>query len=459
MTDIQPQTYSEDQLSRIISNPAEDDSIDAKGVLSWDGGYESAKLAKDIAAFANSRNGGFIVIGKEEPERGSFKITDLTAKVASTFETTKVANWVNSRFSPPIRLACYRVKHEEAELVVIRVHEFSDIPVICTKGYEDPNNRKKPILKKGRIYVRSPNAESKPLENETELRELVGIATRKRRDDLLQHFDAVLKGHALTTDTNTDQERIENELGAMQNDLRDRGSFDSDNGWTFYFHPTTYREERWSDRRTLEEHIRTRAVRVSDTFPASQTGTFGMEWGIANDTYGETWSLSRSGIFLYYARFREDSKQGLNVIRERVRSDVRQSNQWKTQQFLDGLDDFKWIMYKQNMEIIIQSFAFMSRFVDLFEPGEEISYQLHASPMTNRHLMDFDRRSFFQPEFREPCGSPRFSYTKVRLLEEILADWRDECAHVMYRFFELFPDHNIAVTTFREWVERYFGES
>jgi hypothetical protein len=77
--------------------------------------------------------------------------------------------------------------------------------------------------------------------------------------------------------------------------------------------------------------------------------------------------------------------------------------------------------------------------------------------MTNRHLMTFDNNLSFEPEFRDPCGSPRFSFTKVRLLEEVLADWRDECARVLYRFFELFPDYNITVETLRKWVERYVG--
>jgi len=458
MSNFQPQTYSQDELRRIIVNAGEDEYVDAKGPLLWNGKCESARLAKDIAAFSNSRDGGFIVIGKEESQPGSFTIVGLTAEAASTFETTKVANWVNSRFAPPIRLTCYRVQHHGAELIVIRVYEFNDIPAICTRRFDDPGNSRKPILEEGRIYVRTPNAESKPLQKEGELRELVGIATKKQADVLLQHVNAMLSGSALA-DTLTDQEQTDNELAVIKTDLTDRGNIDLNSGWTFCFHPTAYREERWPDLSTLEAHVRTRAVRVSDTFPASQTGTFRTEWGIANDTYGETWCLSRSGIFLYYTKFREDSEHELNAIREHVRCTARQANEWKYQQFLESLDNFRWIEFKWNMEIIIQSFAFMARFVDLFEPGERIAYRFHATPMNNRHLVSFDNRLWFDPEYRDPCGSPRFSYSRVRLLEELLAGWRDECADVMHRFFELFPDYSITDKTLRNWVERHVGES
>ncbi len=459
MSNFQPETYSSDELSRIVLNAGEDDYIDAKAPLSWDRGHESARLAKDIAAFANSRDGGFLVIGKEEPEPGSFNISGLTAEAAKTFETTKVGDWINNHFSPSIRLTCHRVEHQEAELVVIRVHEFSDIPVICTKRFDDPSNSKKPILEVGRIYIRSPNAESKPLQKEGELRELVGLATKKQADVLLEHVGAMLKGSALAARTTTDQEQTENELAVIHNDLSERGSIDLNNGWTFCFYPTTYEEERWPILSTLEAHVRTKAVRLSHTFPASQTGTFQMPWGIANDTYRETWSLSRSGIFFYYTKFQEDSEHQLNEIREHVRSTAWQPNEWERQRFFEAVDGFRWIQFKWNMQIIIQSFAFMSRFVDLFAPGETIHYRLQALPLTNRHLMSFDNALRFDPEYRNPCGSPRFSHVKTQLLEELSAGWRDECVSAMYRFFELFPDYNITEETLKEWIDRYVGKS
>ena len=52
--------------------------LDAKGPMDWDGGEASAGLTKDILALANCRDGGVIVVGKEEPGPGKFLLTGLT---------------------------------------------------------------------------------------------------------------------------------------------------------------------------------------------------------------------------------------------------------------------------------------------------------------------------------------------------------------------------------------------
>src|SRR5262245_44325186 len=91
--------YTPPELSRFIEAAGESGNIDAKGPLSWDGGEASAGLTKDILAFANSRDGGVIVIGKDEAA-GKFVLTGLTTDQAESFETTKVATWVNNRCAP-----------------------------------------------------------------------------------------------------------------------------------------------------------------------------------------------------------------------------------------------------------------------------------------------------------------------------------------------------------------------
>jgi hypothetical protein len=356
MTGFQPQSYSQDELTRIVLNAGENDYVDAKRAMRWDGKIESAGLAKDIAAFANSRDGGFLVVGKAEAQPGSFEIVGLSDEEASSFETTKVANWLNSHFSPPIRQTCYRVAHDGKELVVIRVNEFGDIPSICTKRFDNPGDpKKKPLLEKGRLYIRGANAESKTLQEESELRELIGLAAKKQGDVLLERFNAMLKGN-VHAGVITNQEQVENEIAQIQSDLRSRGKADFEDGWTFRFHPTVY-EQRWDDLSTLEEHIRTKASRRPDRFPASQTGTFRTEWGIANDAYGETWALSRSGVFFCHMPFREDGEHELERIRQHVLETARRKNQWKFQRFAESINDFRWIEFKWSMEIVVKAFS------------------------------------------------------------------------------------------------------
>lgn len=59
-----PSTLIPTDIVRFIEATGESDNIDAKASMSWDNGPAAAGLAKDIAAFANSRDGGVIVLGK-----------------------------------------------------------------------------------------------------------------------------------------------------------------------------------------------------------------------------------------------------------------------------------------------------------------------------------------------------------------------------------------------------------
>ena len=93
--------YSIEELLRLVKSSGENSNVDAKAPMGWDEGDESARLAKDRAAFANSRDGGAIVIGKSE-NNGQFEYVGVSAEQAATFDTTRVANWSNSRFNPPI---------------------------------------------------------------------------------------------------------------------------------------------------------------------------------------------------------------------------------------------------------------------------------------------------------------------------------------------------------------------
>jgi hypothetical protein len=68
--------------------------------MEWDGGEASAGLTKDILALANCRDGGVIVVGKQESQPGKFVLAGLSELQAASFETTKVATWVYNHCSP-----------------------------------------------------------------------------------------------------------------------------------------------------------------------------------------------------------------------------------------------------------------------------------------------------------------------------------------------------------------------
>jgi hypothetical protein len=446
MSTVKP-TLSSEELIRIIKAAGESENIDAKGPVAWDGSVESASLAKDIAAFANSRNGGVIVVGKKE-ESGKFDATGVTQDQAATFETTKVAQWVNTRFAPAIRLVCYQQEVDGKLFVVIEVLEFDDIPAICMKPFPDPNNSKNELLKKRTIYVRNANAASAPVETVEELRTLIGLATKKRSDEMFATFHAMLQGRPLVP-LPTHEEQFQHELEEIETATTTERTKKGE--WFFAFHPNSYNATRWQERDDLEGMIRKHSFRIVEEFPPCYKGTTGREWGIINTLYGPPWALTRSGLFVSRCPFREDDMQPI------------QAHLYVPTYGTNGLtlDSGKWTEYRWSLRAICEAFVFMSRMATEYDLGEMIEYQLAARPLSGRYLVMYQGFSsqFEIPNERggppEPCQAPMFCRKKSLSVEELRADWKSECVNAMKDFLELFPGHITNRDDLRKWVEGF----
>lgn len=56
------------------------------------------------------------------------------------------------------------------------------MPSLCVKSFQETGNPKNHLFREGTIYIRNQNAESKPIGTVDELRAVIGLATRKKRD-------------------------------------------------------------------------------------------------------------------------------------------------------------------------------------------------------------------------------------------------------------------------------------
>ncbi|KKK50663.1 hypothetical protein LCGC14_3122770, partial [marine sediment metagenome] len=294
------------ELIRFIEAAGENVNVDAKAAMEWDGGKHSASLAKDIMAFANSRDGGVIVIGKTEKDDNQFELTGATPEQAATFETTKVATWINNHCEPPVHLICSTVEHEERLFVVITVSEFHDIPVMCTKDFQD-NGSSKMLLKKGAIYARTPNAASAPLETPDDLRNLIGIATMKRSDEFIVTLQKMMSGQPLVPPPST-AELYEGEREDLRVLLEQEvdTSFET-GGFTFVFHPDNYREDRWDNDHLMQILKKTSVSLTGNTFPCGTRDVQYQQDGLVGNELSErVFGLNRSGLFMYCSLFREN---------------------------------------------------------------------------------------------------------------------------------------------------------
>ncbi|MGE3406414.1 MAG: RNA-binding domain-containing protein [Pirellulales bacterium] len=429
-------TYTPPELTRFIEAAGESANIDAKGPMMWDSGEASAGLTKDILAFANSRDGGVIVIGKDEAGAGKFVLTGLTTDQAESFETTKLATWVNNRCAPPVGVVCYRVPHEGREFVVLTVAEFHDVPVICTKQFELPGKPAKVLLRNGAIYVRTANAESAPLSSIEDLRALIGLATTKRADQMLTMFQAMMKGQSLLEAKPAEelfQGEREGVLAALDSEL---GGQIKDGAWTFTCHPVLHDPNRWEDTGRLKEVIQKSAVRIRREFPPNDHNTHVREWGICNCRFDDTFGLTRSGYFMAIRLFRENSLQFRNP--------------WQPN---PDIPAGKWLDFKLNLGILIEFFIFLSRFAQHFEVGEELSIEIVAEPLAGRRLVTMDSNINLDPT--EPCRASRFHHQKKFSIETLRAGWEDLCVKALSGYFELFSGPDISSDTFRQWIEKF----
>ena len=440
-------TLSAEELVRIIQMAGENGDIDGKGPVSWDGAAESAKLAKDIAAFANSRNGGILVIGKKE-ESGKFNLVGVTEEQAATFDTTKVAQWVNNRFSPPIRLVCYRQEVDGKLLVVIEVLEFDDVPAICTKSFQCPKT-KDTLLREKTIYVRTANAASAPVGTVEELRTLIGLATKKRHDEMVAFLDAMLRGRPLVPPP-TDDKQFEDELARLEAEVDSSEKKVGQGEWFFAFHPAKYDVARWTERDYLEGLIRKYCFRIVEEFPPCYKGTHGREWGVANNFYGEPWALTRAGLFVSRRPFREDR---LEPIHARLYVPT-----YNTSELVLGPGE--WIEYRWSLRAICEAFYFMWRMAEVYDLEETVEYQLRAGPLAGRRLVIYQEgtRVFEIPNLygaADPCQASAFSWKASLPIGDLRADWKRPCVTTMKEFLELFPGHAVSREELEQWIEGF----
>ena len=430
------------ELDQYVQATGESNNIDAKGPIAWDSGFASASLAKNIASFANSKDGGVLVIGKSEIGPGTFEFTGLTDEQADSFETTKVARWVNIRFSPAIDIICHQHEYESKRYVVITIGEFADIPILCTKSFQDPSNSKKHILRERTLYIRNSNAESAPLETVEELRTLIGLATSKRANEMLSTFEAMLKGKPLVA-PKADRDLFDDELSDIEKGLGQSYSDQLLRGaWRLVVRPGSYVADRWDDPEQLETIIRNRSVSLRNEFPASRRGTHMREWGICNDTYGETWTLARSGQFLCIRPYWENQQKYECSWRDMQGNPVEPS-----------LEPGMWLDFKPNIFSMTEMFMFVTRLIQEFDSGEQVQIHLQATSLVGRKLVTTD----FNLNLRDPeeCRAHVFDFKKDLPVEELRAEWEVICAEAMKRFVDLFPGRRAEIKTMASWIEKF----
>lgn len=155
-----------EELEAILQGQEETQGIEFKRPTPWDVNW----LAKDILAMSNVQDGGYIIIGVDDP----FNRIGVTADILETYKIDEMRDQM-TKFADPHVDFSISTQQDAAGLhyQIIRVHPFEEIPVICRKNGAD--------IKAGVLYYRNKNrrVESAAVSSSYDMRNIIEIATIK----------------------------------------------------------------------------------------------------------------------------------------------------------------------------------------------------------------------------------------------------------------------------------------
>lgn len=306
---------SDEEFIALVTAPSERRNLEFKpgGHRS---GYHLAQVARAALAMANLRDGGVIILGVEEPTPGVFVPQGIADTVlASWSNNDDVVSTLTAYADPAFSIERDTHDFEGRQYVVIQVREFDTVPILCKKGYKDPNEQKT-VLQTGWCYIRGTRKpESIPVQSLAEMRELFDLATEKGVRRFISQARAAglnLSGAAIPTDDDHfEQEYRDLELNQESDALL--AKLQSKGYWRVVIRPTTYERNRIADIGSLFPLIFQRSVNVRGwEFPQVNRLTarqIGLNWvgtGADYHHFFEIWQFFQSGQFVDYLAMSDD---------------------------------------------------------------------------------------------------------------------------------------------------------
>jgi hypothetical protein len=399
------------------------------------------ELTRDILAFANSPQGGCVIVGKDDV---TAKVLGVSPEQAASFDPTRVSRFVNNYAAPHVDLAIHRVAVEDKICVVIQVPAFATTPHICQKDY--PN-----VLRAGGIYVRTASKQTAQVTDPQEMSEVIERAVRNRANALLRDIDLVLRTGTGTPATPSDIERFEEQAreadaGVEELVAETHYQVGSEPGWLrVVSFPASFSADRFAVA-GLRQVAERAAVRLSGIpFPLvsdDPARTYAIQGGIEGvyasswQNSFDCWQLRSSGLFVHRSRLWEDAYGPATGKRNPI------------------------LAYERLIQHTVLAAAFTGQLYELLgvERDENITLRLGIRGCKGRQLLALDRMCVLADPFPEEhiCRVDsvdvtqsltvaewiaRLPITAVELLKGVLrlfnCDVRDEVLHA--RVAKLMP--------------------
>ena len=305
---------NQDIIQRLIKARTENENVDYKEFMNWDTCQKSdkGKIVKDLLAMANTKDGGKLIFGIED---GSFDFQGLTNPDYSSFDPTKVNDFLHKYTEPKISCNVEKYELSGGKTVVISISEFDEEPIICKKDLHSSDGSNEQILKQGAVYIRTESAQSIIVPSAHEMRELLGRAITRKSDNLLNSIARMIKGRPKRTESETNpyQGDIEEAYEYFESVLKD--NLESNGYWEVVTYPVDFKNDRITEYPALKKLMESAKVFIRGWyFPHTDTngGASNINKGIQShtiwDQFAESYRVLMNGLFIWSSVFWEDTK-------------------------------------------------------------------------------------------------------------------------------------------------------
>jgi len=135
------------------------------------------KVIRAVLAMANRRDGGHVIIGVDPDTLEPIGLEEDEAAIWLKYDELAVS--ISEYATPSVSFDPQGLRIGERVFVIIYVHEFGDVPILCRRDYHAPRERDL-VMRRGACYVRSQKKpETSEIPSEEEMRELLELAIDK----------------------------------------------------------------------------------------------------------------------------------------------------------------------------------------------------------------------------------------------------------------------------------------
>lgn len=163
---------TDERFAAILALGRETAGVEFKGPGQLSNRRLMAQVVRALLAMANRQGGGSVIIGVED-NGVTISPVGLSAVELVSWNFDAVADQIARYADPSVNFGLETKGYNGGRYVVIEVEEFSDIPVLCKRSYDD-------VLRDGACYVRTRRKpETSEIPTQTEMRDLLDLAIDK----------------------------------------------------------------------------------------------------------------------------------------------------------------------------------------------------------------------------------------------------------------------------------------